>query len=161
MIGVSLNVWVRWRFWTMIKKRKGNSLIRFYIRNWKWVGVIPPKSWRKMWSVGSKPICWMSKTQRRPRYLMTLHEFRSVKSNGEMTKSRSYVRKFGYFYSFSHGYFGKSKFYFYSPDKREKLKFWGAIVGAKAQICTWGPEPYLLIRIRPRRNKWLKNPQNK
>ena len=158
MIGVSLSVWVRWRFWTMVKKREGNSLIRFYIRNWKRVGVILPKSWRKMWSVGSKPICWMSKTQRRPRYLMTLHEFRSVKSNGEMTKSRSYVRKFECLYSFNHGCIGKSKFYFFSLDKREKLKFWGVIVGAKARICTLSLKPYSLMGMRPRKSKWLGRP---
>ena len=35
------------------------------------------------------------------------------------------------------------------------------IVGAKAQICTLGSKLYLLIWIRPRRNKWLKKPQNK
>ena len=70
------------------------------------------------------------------------------------------MHKFGYFYSFNHGYFGKSKFYFFSLDKKEKLKFWGAIVGEKAQICVLGPKPYLLMWIRPRRNKWLGEAQS-
>ena len=63
------------------------------------------------------------------------------------------MRKFEYLYSFNHGCFGKSKFYFFSSDKREKLKFWGAIVRAKAQICTSGLKPYLLMWIRLWRSK--------
>ena len=63
------------------------------------------------------------------------------------------MRKFEYFYSFNHSYFGKSKFYFFSSDEREKLKFWGAIVGAGAQICTLVLKPYLLIWVRLRRSK--------
>ena len=55
------------------------------------------------------------------------------------------MRKFEYFYSFNHGYYGKSKFYFFSSDKGEKLKFWGAIVGVRVQICTLGLKPYLLM----------------
>ena len=89
MVGVSLNVWVLWRFWTMIKKRKDNSLMSLYIRDWKWRGFILPKSWREIRSVGSKSLHWLPKTQRHPRYLMTLREFRSIRSNGEMTKITS------------------------------------------------------------------------
>ena len=86
MIGVSLNVWVLWRFWTMMKKRKDNSLMSLYIRDWKRGGFILLKSWMEIRSVGSKSLRWMLKTQRYPRYLMTLREFWSVRSNGEMTK---------------------------------------------------------------------------
>ena len=89
MIGVSLNVWVLWRFWTMMKKRKDNSLMSLYIRDWKWGGFILPKSRRETWSVRLKSLRWMLETQRCPKYLMTLCEFRSVKSNGEMTKITS------------------------------------------------------------------------
>ena len=76
-------------------------------------------------------------------------------------KSRSYVRKFECLYSFNHGCIGKSKFYFFSSGKRKKLKFWGAIVGTKAQICTLGLKPYLLMWIYPRRSKWLKKSQDR
>ena len=61
--------------------------------------------------------------------------------------------KFGYFYIFNHGYFGRSKFYFFSSGEGEKLKFLGAIVGTGAQICMLGLEPYLLMWIRSRMSK--------
>ena len=35
------------------------------------------------------------------------------------------------------------------------------IVGAKAQICTLGLKPYLLMGIRLRRSRWLGRPQNR
>ena len=89
MIGVSLNVRVIWRFWTMMKKGEDNSLMSLYIRDWKRGGFISPKSWREIRFVGSKSLRWMPETQRRPKYLMTLREFRSVRSNGEMTKITS------------------------------------------------------------------------
>ena len=54
-------------------------------------------------------------------------------------KSRSYVRKFECLYSFNHDCIGKSKFYFFFSSKREKLKVWGANVGAKTQILYIGP----------------------
>ena len=37
-------------------------------------------------------------------------------------KSHSNVCKFGYFYIFNHGYFGMSKFYFFSSDEGGKIK---------------------------------------
>ena len=55
---------------------------------------------------------------------------------------------------------------FSSSDAREKLKFWGAIVGTRAhvgtrsQICILGFWPYLMIWMHLRRSKWLKRPQN-
>ena len=36
---------------------------------------------------------------------------------------------FEYLYGFKCNYIHKSKLYFFSSDEREKLKFWGAIVG--------------------------------
>ena len=78
----------------------------------------------------------------------------------KLLKSRSCVCKFEYFYSFNHSYFGKSKFYFFSSGEREKLKFWWAIMGTGAQICTLGLKPYLLIWVRPR-SKWLEKPKNR
>ena len=62
MFGVSLNVRVLWRFWTMMKKRENNTLMSLYIRDWKRGGFIPPKSWRKIRSVGSKSLRWMPET---------------------------------------------------------------------------------------------------
>ena len=75
-------------------------------------------------------------------------------------KLRSCVFKFRYFYVFNPRYFGRSKLYFLFSDAREKLKFLGAIVGTKAQICILGLEPYLIMWMRPRRSKRLENPQN-
>ena len=75
-------------------------------------------------------------------------------------KLRSCMFEFGYFYVFNPRYFGRSKLYFLSSDAREKLKFLGAIVGMRAQIYILGLKPYLLIRIRSRRNTRLDRPQN-
>ena len=41
MFGVSLNVWKLWRFWTVMKKRENNTLMSFYIRDWKRGGFYP------------------------------------------------------------------------------------------------------------------------
>ena len=76
-------------------------------------------------------------------------------------KWRPYVRKCERLYSFNHDYIGRSKFYFFSSDKREKLIFWGAIVGAKAWTLILGLKPYLLMGMRPRRSKWLGRSQNR
>ena len=57
MFGVSLNIRVLWRFWTMMKKREDNTLMSLYIRDWKRGGLVPPKSWREIRSVGSKSLC--------------------------------------------------------------------------------------------------------
>ena len=57
----------------------------------------------------------------------------------ECLKLRSYMCKFGYFYIFNHRYFGRSKFYFFSLDAREKLKFLGAIMGGKGPNLYTGP----------------------
>ena len=89
MFDVSSNIRMLWRFWTVMKKREDSTLMSLYIRDWKWGGFIPPKSWREIRSVGSKSLYWMLETQRRPKYLMTLCEFRSVRSNGKMTKITS------------------------------------------------------------------------
>ena len=42
--------------------------------------------------------------------------------------------------------------------KREKLKFWGAIVGVKAWTFVLGLKPHLPIGMRPRRSKQLERP---
>ena len=70
-------------------------------------------------------------------------------------KLRSYMFKFEYFYVFNPRYFGRSKLYFLSSDARKKLKFLGAIVGMRAQICILDLEPYLIMWIHPRRSKRL------
>ena len=59
MFGVSLNIRMLWRFWTVMKKREDNALMSLYIRDWKRGGFIPPKSWREIRSVGSKSLRWM------------------------------------------------------------------------------------------------------
>ena len=41
MFGVSLNIWMLWRFWTVMKKRENNTLMSLYIRDWKWEGFYP------------------------------------------------------------------------------------------------------------------------
>ena len=41
MFGVSLNVWMLWRFWTVMKKSENNTLMSLYIRDWKWGGFYP------------------------------------------------------------------------------------------------------------------------
>ena len=89
MFGVSLNVRMLWRLWTMMKKRENNTLMSLYIKDWKRGGFIPPKSWREIRSVGSKSLRWMPETQHCPKYLMMLREFWSIRSNGEMTKITS------------------------------------------------------------------------
>ena len=71
------------------------------------------------------------------------------------------MRKCECIYSFNHDYMDKSKFYFFSSGKREKLKFWGAIVRAKAWTLILGLKPHLLMRMRPRRSKWLGRSQNR
>ena len=77
-------------------------------------------------------------------------------------KLRSCMFKLEYFYVFSPHYFGRSKLYFLSlnANKKKNLKFWGAIVGTKAQICIMGLKPYLIIWICPRISKRLDRPQN-
>ena len=76
-------------------------------------------------------------------------------------KWHPYVRKCKCLYSFNHDYIGKSKFYFFSSGKREKLKFWGASVGAKVWTFILGLKPYLLMGMRPRRSKWLGRSHNR
>ena len=68
--------------------------------------------------------------------------------------------KFGYFYIFNHHYFGRSKSYFFSSNTREKLRFWGAIVGVRAQIGIMGLAPYSRTWIHPRRSKWVGDAQS-
>ena len=70
-------------------------------------------------------------------------------------KLRAHVFKFGYFYIFNPRYFCISKLYFLSSDAAEKLKFLGAIVGTRTQICILGFEPYLIMLMCPRKIKWL------
>ena len=41
MFGVSLNVWMLWRFWTVMKNRENNPLMSLYIRDWKRGGFYP------------------------------------------------------------------------------------------------------------------------
>ena len=41
------------------------------------------------------------------------------------------MRRFECLYGFKCNYIHKSKLYFFPSSKREKLKFWGAIVGGK------------------------------
>ena len=89
MFNVSLNIRMLWKFWTVIKKREDNTLMSLYIRDWKRGGFILLKSWMEIRSVGSKSLRWMPETQCHPKYLMTLREFRSVRSNGKKTKITS------------------------------------------------------------------------
>ena len=51
------------------------------------------------------------------------------------------------------GIFNISKLYFLFSDTREKLKFRGAIVGTKSQICILGLRSYLITWICPKRRK--------
>ena len=46
-------------------------------------------------------------------------------------KSRSNVCKFGFFYIFNHGYFGRSKFNFFSSDEGGKVKILRGYCGGK------------------------------
>ena len=55
MFGVSLNVRVLWRFWTMMKKREDNTLMSLYIRDWKQGEFIPPNIEGKYDSLDQNP----------------------------------------------------------------------------------------------------------
>ena len=89
---------------------------------------------------------------------MTLHRFRSVRINDGMPKITFLHVQIWIF--LNNRYFGRPKFYFYSLDVREKLKFWGAIVGTRTQIYILGLGPYLMMWICPRRSKWLERLHN-
>ena len=97
MFGVSLSIWMLWRFWTVMEKRENNTLTSLYVRDWKRGGFYPTQilkgntvRWIKIPPLDARDITL-------PKYLMTFREFRSVRSNDAMTKWlkwRPSVRKF-------------------------------------------------------------------
>ena len=99
-------------------------------RGRRWMGILSLKILGKISSVRLAPHCWMRGISRRLEQLMTPHGLRGVSSNYETCKTtlphmriKESVGLISY----------KSKPYFFSSDEREKLDFWKAIVGIRAQ----------------------------
>ena len=53
MFGVSLNILMLWRFWTVMKKRENNTLMSLYIRDWKRGGFYPAQILK------GNTVCWI------------------------------------------------------------------------------------------------------
>ena len=63
--------------------------------------------------------------------------------------------KFERLYGFKFNYIHKSKLYFFSSGKKEKLKFWGAIVGGKDLSFCVGPQAPFINKNASEEEKML------
>ena len=115
--------------WRLVKMEKW-CLRSLYIGSWSKWELSRPKASRKSLSVGSALHRWMCETARRLEHLIVLCEPRNVSSKSEaheLSTPRVWIEESCDLVSW------KSKPCFFSFYKREKPKFWGAIVGAEVQ----------------------------
>ena len=162
MFGVSLNIWMLWRFWTVMKKRENNTLMSLYIRDWKRGGFYPAQILK------GNTVRWIKIP------LLDVRDITPPKILNDVLRIPKHQRQWwndwndaptcvslNVFIVLTTVTLASQNSIFFSSDKREKLKFWGAIMGAKTWIFILGLKPYLLMGMRLRRSKWLGRPQNR
>ena len=128
-----------------------------YMGSWNKWGLSCPTASGENPSVGFALHRWMYETAHRLKHLIVLCKTWSANGKSEAVKypfPYMWIEKSCGLMSW------KSKPYFFPFYEREKSKFWGAIVGTKAQVGILDLGPYLVMWIRPRRSKWLERPQN-
>ena len=120
-----------WYLWNLRTCENGEVMSPFTLYGkLKWVGVIPPKSFRQNSSVGFMLHRWMYETACRLEHLMVLYETRSASGKSEARELSPPIRvNWGIVWSCVI----EVKTLFFPFYKREKSKFWGAIVGAEIQ----------------------------
>ena len=142
--------------WRLVKMEKW-CLRSLYMGSWNEWGLSRPTALGENPSVGFALHRWMYETARRLEHLIALCETRSAGASLRRVK-----------YPLPHVWIEescglmswKSKPCFFPFYKKEKSKFWGAIMGTKAQVGILGLGSYLVMWIRPRRSKWLEMPHN-